>query len=49
MTFGDVYIFKHWRLIDEPAILIGMDVLGVLDQIIIDYRTRQLHLRTRDG
>jgi hypothetical protein len=30
----------------EPAIMLGMDVLGVLDQVIIDYRTRQLHLRT---
>ena len=25
--------------------LLGMDVLGALDQVIIDYRTRQLHLR----
>lgn len=49
MTFGDVHIFKYWRLTGEPAIMIGMDVLGVLDQIIIDYHTRQLHLRIRDG
>lgn len=48
MTFGDVHLFRHWNMVDEPAILIGMDVLGVLDQIIIDYRTRQLHLRTRE-
>lgn len=47
MTFGDVHLFRHWKMIDEPTILIGMDVLGVLDQIIIDYRTRELHLRTR--
>ncbi len=46
---GDVQIFKYWRLIGEPAIMIGMDVLGVLDQIIIDYHTRQLHLRIRDN
>ncbi|MCP5328218.1 MAG: aspartyl protease family protein [Sinobacteraceae bacterium] len=49
MTFSDVHLFKYWRLTDEPAIMIGMDVLGVLDQIIIDYRTRQLHLRTREN
>lgn len=47
MTFGDVHLFRHWGMTTEPAILIGMDVLGVLDQIIIDYRTRQLHLKTR--
>jgi len=46
MTFGDVYIWQHWRMTREPAIMLGMDVLGVLDQVIIDYRTRQLHLRT---
>lgn len=46
MTFSDVHIFKHWRMTQEPAILLGMDVLGVLDQIIIDYRTRELHIRT---
>lgn len=46
ITFGDVQIWQHWRLTREPAIMIGMDVLGVLDQVIIDYRTRELHLRT---
>ena len=49
MTFGDVYIFKHWRMTSEPAILLGMDILGVVDQLIIDYRTRELHVRTSDG
>jgi len=46
MTFGDVQIWQYWRLTREPAIMLGMDVLGVLDQVIIDYRTRELHLRT---
>ncbi len=46
ITFGDVQIWQYWRLTREPAIMLGMDVLGVLDQVIIDYRTRQLHLRT---
>jgi hypothetical protein len=47
LTFGDVYIFQHWRMTSEPSIMLGMDVLGVLDQIIIDYKTRELHVRTR--
>ncbi len=46
MTFGDVQIWQYWRMTREPAIMLGMDVLGALDQVIIDYRTRQLHLRT---
>jgi uncharacterized protein with PIN domain len=44
LNFGDVYIFQHWRMTSEPAIMIGMDVLGVMDQIVIDYRTRELHI-----
>jgi hypothetical protein len=47
MSFGDVHIFEHWKLTKEPAILLGMDVIGVLEQLIIDYRTRQLHIKTR--
>ncbi len=49
MTFSDVHIFRHWRMTREPTMLLGMDVLGVLDQVIIDYATRELHLRTRDA
>ncbi len=45
MTFLDLAIFEHWRLIDEPAMLVGMDVLGLLDTLIIDYRRRELQVR----
>jgi hypothetical protein len=47
MHFGDVHIFQYWKLVDEPAILLGMDVIGVVDQLIIDYKTKQLHIKTR--
>ncbi len=47
MNFGDVHIFHYWKLLDQPAILLGMDVIGVVDQLIIDYRTKQLHIKTR--
>lgn len=46
MSFGDVYLFQHWRMTGEPSIMLGMDVLGMLDQIIIDYKTRELHILT---
>jgi hypothetical protein len=45
VTFGDLYIFKQWRLTSEPALLIGMDTLGLLDTLIIDYRRHELQLR----
>lgn len=44
MTFSDVYILQHWHLTERPAVLLGMDVLGVLSQIIIDYRAREIYL-----
>jgi predicted aspartyl protease len=47
VTFGEMHIFSHWQLGEEPAILLGMDVLGLLDTLVIDYRRREIHLRTR--
>lgn len=47
MTFADFAIFDHWKLRDEPAMLIGMDVLGLLDTLIIDYRRKELQVKLR--
>jgi hypothetical protein len=47
VTFGDMYLFDHWDMTREPTMLIGMDVLGSFDAIVIDYRTQQLELRQR--
>jgi hypothetical protein len=47
MTFADVRIFEYWKMTKEPALLIGMDALGLLDTLIIDYRRNELQLRTR--
>jgi predicted aspartyl protease len=47
ITAGDMYIFQHWHMTTEPAVLIGMDVLGLLDTLIIDYRRKELQIRTR--
>ena len=45
ITYGEVRIFEHWHLTREPALLIGMDALGLLDALIIDYRLRELQLQ----
>ena len=47
ITYGDMRIFEHWHLIKEPAVLIGMDVIGLLDVFIIDYRRREIQLLPR--
>jgi predicted aspartyl protease len=49
MTFADFAIFEYWDLTDEPAMLIGMDVLGLLDTLVIDYRRRELQMKIRRG
>ena len=45
ITYGDMHIFEHWHLTKEPVVLIGMDVIGLLDTFIIDYRLREVLLR----
>lgn len=47
VTFGDIYIFEAWKMTEEPALLIGMDIIGLLDTLIIDYKRKELHLRPR--
>ncbi|HTD13216.1 MAG TPA: aspartyl protease family protein [Steroidobacteraceae bacterium] len=48
VTFGDMYLFQHWDMTHEPTLLVGMDILGSFDALVIDYRTHQLELRQRE-
>lgn len=45
ITTGDMEIFKEWRMTRTPVLLIGMDVLGLFDTLVIDYRRRELQAR----
>lgn len=47
ITFGDFGVFKVWGLDKEPAILIGMDVLGTLSDFVVDYRRHEVQLLVR--
>jgi len=47
VTFGDFHIFDAWAMNDHPALLIGMDIIGLLDELIIDYKHKELLLRAR--
>jgi len=49
ITFGDMHIFDLWKMNDKPAILIGMDILGLLDTLVIDYRRMELHIKRRES
>lgn len=49
ITYGDMYIFDRWKLLREPTLVLGMDVLGTVDVLIIDYRLRELQIRLRNS
>lgn len=38
IAFGDFRVFRTWDLDQRPAIILGMDVLGLFSQITMDYR-----------
>ena len=44
VIFADFHVFKLWQLDQEPALLIGMDMLGVLDRLVIDYRRNEVSM-----
>ena len=47
ISTGDLHIFQHWSKIKGPTVLLGMDVLGLFDTLIIDYRRRELQVLMR--
>ncbi len=42
VTFGDFDVFRLWDLEHEPAIVIGMDMLGTVDALMVDYVRAEL-------
>jgi hypothetical protein len=49
ITFGDMYLFQHWHMTEKPVLLLGMDLLGSFDTLIIDYRMHELQIRLTRG
>jgi predicted aspartyl protease len=47
ITYGDMYIFDRWHLMRDPTLVLGMDVLGTVDVLVIDYRLHELQIRLR--
>lgn len=48
IVFGDFHIFKLWELDKRPAALIGMDVLGTVQALVLDYRNRYVYVDLHD-
>jgi predicted aspartyl protease len=47
VTYGDMRIFEHWKMTNYPVVLIGMDAIGTLEDVVIDYHRRELQVRLR--
>ncbi len=47
IIYGDIHVFKLWGLQEEPALLVGMDILGSLEKLVIDYRREEIQFRNR--
>jgi predicted aspartyl protease len=45
VIFGEFYVFRLWDLESEPAVVIGMDMIGSLEAFLIDYQRGEIQLR----
>jgi predicted aspartyl protease len=44
VSFGDYSVFQRWGVNDRPTLLIGMDALGLLKGLVIDFQRKELHI-----
>lgn len=44
IVYGNVSIFKVWHLERQPAVVIGMDVLGTVSALVLDYRRARVYI-----
>jgi Aspartyl protease len=42
VVFGDFEVFRMWGVGDQPAIVLGMDILGTTQGLMIDYRREEI-------
>ncbi len=44
VVYGDFHVFKVWDMQDKPAMIIGMDVLGTVGSLGIDFKNQVIYL-----
>jgi hypothetical protein len=44
IVYGDFHIFHVWGLTQRPAVIIGMDVLGTVERLGIDFEHPEIYL-----
>lgn len=45
VVYSDIPIFKTWHLDSQPALIIGMNALGVVQAMVLDYPRSQVYLQ----
>ncbi len=49
IVFGEFHIFNVWRMQDRPAMIIGMDVLGTVASLSIDFKNQDVYVSSLPG
>jgi predicted aspartyl protease len=44
IVFGEFHIFNVWKMQDQPAMIIGMDVLGTVASLSIDFKNQDVYV-----
>ena len=44
VVYGDFHIFKIWDMQDKPAMILGMDVLGTVASLNIDFKNQDVYV-----
>jgi predicted aspartyl protease len=44
IVFGDFEVFELWEVGEEPAIVVGMDVLGTTSALMLDFARQELRI-----
>jgi predicted aspartyl protease len=43
VVYGDFHIFKVWQMQDTPAMIVGMDILGTVSSLGIDFKNADVY------
>ena len=43
VVYGDFHIFKVWEMQDTPAMIVGMDILGTVSSLGIDFKNADVY------
>jgi hypothetical protein len=45
VAFADLHTFRLWKLIDQPAVLVGVDVMSRFQTVCLDFARDEVRFR----